>query len=450
MTHPRPRFSLSRWFALTALVSITLLAVAISLLLNRFLTERMVAQEAALTTEFVDSLLLVETSIVQFIAESASRPELVVPTAIEHLVRVPDVLRTNLYDRQQRLVWSSDAAVKGRTFDTNPELDRALAGEVVAKREEHGHDGGKSEHESLRGRDAMFVEIYVPVRHATTREVLGAIEFYKRPLALARALAQLRWFIALGALVSGALLFLALYGLVLRADFTIRSQERQLVDQATLAALGEMSGAVAHGIRNPLASIRSSAELMLDGPPDAAREAAQDIVSQSDRLEEWVRELLAYTQPPEASAPTAVELRPLIDRCLGDFTREFERRHITASQHILGDLPPVRGDALLLAQVLRTLVSNAVEALHGGGGRIDVRGERQGRSVMLEVRDSGPGLTREQLARVGKPFYTTKARGLGVGLAMARRVVERAGGALDIDSAPGRGTAVRLRLTAAT
>jgi two-component system, NtrC family, sensor histidine kinase HydH len=68
--------------------------------------------------------------------------------------------------------------------------------------------------------------------------------------------------------------------------------------------------------------------------------------------------------------------------------------------------------------------------------------------VLLEVRDNGPGLSAEQLARVGQPFYTTKPRGLGVGLAMARRIVERAGGRLEIDSAPGRGTAVRLHLAA--
>ena len=66
--------------------------------------------------------------------------------------------------------------------------------------------------------------------------------------------------------------------------------------------------------------------------------------------------------------------------------------------------------------------------------------------MLLVVHDSGPGLTPEQLARVGRPFYTSKARGLGVGLAMARRVVERAGGRLEIDSAPGHGTTVSLRL----
>jgi two-component system, NtrC family, sensor histidine kinase HydH len=447
------RFNLSRWFAVTALASIAALATVIGLLLNNFLTERMLAQEAALTQEFVNSLLIAGTPLVRYTAEPALRGEGKVPDAVEQLTRIPDVLRTNLYDRQQKLIWSSDPSLIGRAFDRNPELERALAGEVVAAREDPEDEGqGKAEHDALPGRNDIFIEIYIPVRDAAGGgPVVGAIEFYKRPQALSRALAQLRLYIALGAVVGGMLLFAALYGLVRRADLTIRAQQRQLVDQATLAALGEMSGAVAHGIRNPLASIRSSAELMQDGPADAARGAAQDIVAQSDRLEAWVRELLSYTQPlDEAAAP--VMLGPLITRCFDDFRLEFERRRIDAHHDVPAHLPAVRGDALLLAQVMRTLLSNAAEAQAAPGGRIDVQAHAEGGrggTVRLEVHDSGPGMSAEQLARVGRPFYTTKARGLGVGLAMAKRVVERAGGELEIDSAPGRGTTVRLVLAVA-
>jgi two-component system, NtrC family, sensor histidine kinase HydH len=444
----KPRFNLSRWFALTALASIAALATVIGLLLNNFLTERMVAQEASLTQEFVNSLLLIETPLVRFTADPASRRDGEAPESFEHLTRIPDVLRTNLYDRQQKLIWSSDPALIGRHFDRNPELDRALAGEVVAEREEQQ---SKDEHQALPGRNDMFIEIYVPVRNAAGGPVVGAIEFYKRPQALSRALAQLRMYIALGAVIGGALLYMALFGLVRRGDLTIRAQQRQLVDQATLAALGEMSGAVAHGIRNPLASIRSSAELMQDGPDAGSRSAANDIVAQSDRLEAWVRELLSYTQPlDEPAAP--VMLGPLVKRCLDDFAHEFERRKIDARNAVPSELPAVRGDAMLLAQVMRTLLSNAAEALGAPGGRIDVQAQAEGGrrgTVQLEVRDSGPGMSAEQLARVGRPFYTTKARGLGVGLAMAKRVVERAGGQLEIESAPGSGTVVRLRLATA-
>jgi signal transduction histidine kinase len=438
-------FGLSRRFALAALASISVIAVSASLLLDAFVTDRMVAQEGSLTREFVGNLLRVETPLMPFIAQGDTQESAPVRESLEHLSHLPDVLRVNLYDRRQHLIWSTDAALIGGSFGRNPELERALSGVLVAKSEDdEDEEHAKAEHRALGQRASMFIEIYVPVVDDRTHEVLGALEFYKRPLALSRTLAELRLYIALGAALGGALLFAALFGLVRRADRTIRSQQRQLVEQATLAALGEMSGAVAHGIRNPLASIRSSAELMQDGPPEAASAAAQDIVAQSDRLEAWVRELLAYTQPLDVAAQ-AVQLDPIVQRCLGDFARDCRQRGIDVRRHVPHLLPSVRGDALLLAQVLRSLFANAIEAL-GQGGSIAVIGVAQREGVLLEVRDSGPGLTPEQLARVGQPFYTTKSRGLGVGLAMARRVVERCGGRLEIESAPGRGTAVRLHL----
>ena len=444
------RFSLSRWFALTALVSIAALALAVGALLTWFVSERMVAQEAALTREFVDSLLVVETPLQDYIAQPSPALEAEVAEAFEHLARMPDVLRANVYGRGRRVIWSSDRQLVGRRFGHNDELERALSGVLVAERDDHDEPGqAKDEHQALREGGQMFVEIYVPVMDRERREVVGAIEFYKRPRGLSRAIAELRLYIVLGAAVGGMLLYLALYGLVRRADRTIQSQQRQLVEQATLAALGEMSGAVAHGIRNPLASIRSSAELIPGAEAPRAAEAAQDIVAQTDRLESWVRELLSYAQPVEPGA-AAVALPPLVQRCLDDFARALEQRGIRVEARLPEDLPPVRGDGPLLAQVLRSLVANAMEAV-ARGGDITVLGMRDGArgGVTLEVRDSGPGLSPEQLARVGQPFYTTKSRGMGVGLAMARRVVERSGGRLEIESEPGRGTVVRLRLARA-
>jgi two-component system, NtrC family, sensor histidine kinase HydH len=142
-----------------------------------------------------------------------------------------------------------------------------------------------------------------------------------------------------------------------------------------------------------------------------------------------------------------VQLQPLVSRCLDGLAREFERRDIRSRTELAADLPAVRGNPLLLGQVLASVLANAVEAL-GRDGQITVRGEwaRGDASVTLSVEDNGPGMSDAQLARAGKPFHTTKARGLGVGLALARRVMERYGGRLEIDSTPGRGTTVRLQL----
>lgn len=446
-TTPLVRFNLSRWFAIAALVTITLLAVAMGALLNRFITQRLLWQQAVLTSEFVRSLVLAETSLQAYFEDPSRGLDAETELAFKHIATLPDMLRANVYDPSRRMIWSSDGELVGRTFGPNDELDRALGGEVVtAIDDEHGHKHVKSEHTGLAGLESIFVEIYVPVVSQRGGRTQAVVEFYKNPRPLVAALRQLKTYIALGSAVSGVLLFLALFGLVRRAHLIIRNQQRQLVENETLAVIGEMSTAVAHGIRNPLATIRSSAELIQGGDLVQAYSASADIVAQSDRLENWVRELLAYTRPLN-EAVTAVQLQPLVSRCLDGMSREFERRDIRSRTELAADLPAVRGNPLLLGQVLASVLANAVEALDRDG-QITVRGEwaRGDASVTLSVEDNGPGMSDAQLARAGKPFHTTKPRGLGVGLALARRVMERYGGRLEIDSTPGRGTTVRLQL----
>jgi two-component system, NtrC family, sensor histidine kinase HydH len=446
-----PHFNLPRWFAAAALATIAAISTIAALSLSWFITDRMILQEARLTGEYIKSLVAVEKSLQAFFADPSRGIDAEVEESFRHVAALPNVLRTNVFGWQGKIIWSSDRPMIGRDFGRNPELDRSLAGEVVAKKvkADHEHEGGsKAEHQELKHPGSMFVEIYVPVRDQRDDKVLAVMELYKNPTELASALTTMRWSIAAGSALSGALLFLALFGLVRRADQTIRAQQRRLVQGETLAAIGEMSSAVAHGLRNPLASIRSSAELLREDP-SLAREAAGDIVDQSDRLEAWINQLLSYSRPLDAPiAP--VPLQPLVAQCLDDFGREMRRRRIDGRIELSSDLPAVHGDALLLGQVLRSVLANAIEAL-GEDGRIVIRGRRDGTGpdVTLSIEDTGPGMTEAQLARVGKPFFTTKSRGLGIGLALARRVMERFGGRIDIDSRAGAGTVVHLHLKAA-
>jgi signal transduction histidine kinase len=140
-------------------------------------------------------------------------------------------------------------------------------------------------------------------------------------------------------------------------------------------------------------------------------------------------------------------LPTLVDSNMDHFAREMEKRDISGRSTLARDLPPAKGDAFLLGQVLHSLIANAVEAIEQDG-TIEIAGKNVPgqQRVELTIRDSGPGMTAEQLERAFTPFYTTKPKGLGVGLALAKRIVERFGGRITIDSAPGRGTAVCLSM----
>ncbi|MCB1906179.1 MAG: two-component sensor histidine kinase [Rhodocyclaceae bacterium] len=455
MATPKPRqpvvrsFNLNRWFAIVGLISIATISALAGWALSRFVSDEMLKQEGELTQQFVQTLVSTERSLQSYFAFGEAEDSLELELAMSHISRMQDMLRANVYNVDERVIWSSDRQLEGHTFGPNDELEEALAGHLVVHTDVHHKHGGKTEHRNLEKRADLFVEIYVPVRDPGSGEVVGAIEFYKNPQPLFHALQRMRYYIALGAALAGGFLYLALAGLVRRADGLMRAQERRLIDTETLAVIGEMSSAVAHGIRNPLASIRSSAEVIQVADLAVAREAGADIVSESDRLEAWVRELLSFSRPLE-DEPEPVQVAPLIERCIEDFGRDLEKRRIDCRVDSVDGLPEVRGDALLLGQVLHSLVSNAVEAINRDGClTLRAAGNRGSGEVMLAIGDTGPGMNPEQLSLVGKPFYTTKARGLGVGLSQVRRIVERYGGRIEIDSEPGRGTEVRLYLLAA-
>jgi signal transduction histidine kinase len=438
-------FNLIRWFSLTTLASVVTVSAVAAWALANFLTDRMIRQDAEITAGFVRSIVATENAY-DFFSGATGAGTQPFQDFLGHVNRIPGVLRINVYSADRRMVWSSDASLMGKRFEHNEELDEALSADLVV------HSGVvdpshlvKSEHQHLGDGHKQFVESYVPIFDVHGRRIVGVVELYKVPADLFETLAEGRRLIWLAAVVAAAFLYAALFWIVLRAQRIIEIQGDRLVESESLAVVGEMGSAVAHGLRNPLAAIRSSAELALESPlPDQARECAQDIVAQVDRLEGWVRQLLTYAKPAHA-ALEPVDLAALFAEVAETYRRDLERRGIGVSVEAAPDLPKVRGDVALLTQMLGSLVVNAGEAMTGSG-HIVLFGRRLGAECIAEVRDDGPGITPAEAGRVFKPFYTTKPKGLGLGLPLVRRLVERFGGSVELESAPGKGTLVRLHL----
>jgi two-component system sensor histidine kinase HydH len=167
-------------------------------------------------------------------------------------------------------------------------------------------------------------------------------------------------------------------------------------------------------------------------------------MSEIDRLEKWVRELLTYSQPLEDQMAT-VALPPIIQESVTSFARESERRDISIKMQVSESLPPVAGDPALLIQAFNNLIANALDASQPGS-EIVVRASNASdqKHVELVFIDNGVGIAPERMSRVGSTFYTTKHKGLGVGLALVRRIVKRSGGRVVIASRQGVGTTVTL------
>jgi two-component system, NtrC family, sensor histidine kinase HydH len=437
------RFNLRVWFAVAGFAVIALLTAASAVLMCRFLTETMVDREVAVTQEFLQSILATEGYREQVFAADGDRASGPLQEFANHIRAMPENLRANLYCTDRRIVWSTDQTLIGQRFDNNPELEQALAGSLVSEVGWlEGND--KPEHIALAaGAAGRFIEAYLPMRRGAT--VIGVVELYKVPPALDTAISRGTRIIEISAALGGLVLFATLYWIARRGALLIHRQQAELGRMEALAAVGQMASAIAHSLRNPLAGIRSSAELLrLEHP--LTRPAPDEIIGEVDRLNEYVRELMEYARndaatlqrvdPLDVVCGTLSRQRAALERARVEVTIDDQRRIHR----------PVEVDPPMLGQAMASIVTNAIEASPRGGRLHIALSDPDGRHTEISFTDSGRGIPAALLARVSEPFFTTKERGLGLGLALARRIVERFNGSLDILSPEHSGAVMRISL----
>jgi signal transduction histidine kinase len=217
-----------------------------------------------------------------------------------------------------------------------------------------------------------------------------------------------------------------------------------------LAALGRMATQVAHELKNPLAGLRLYArhlEQRLDASGDGdAAGLARKISSTVDHLAAVVSEITAFGRPPELHR-VSMTLHPLLDECLTLARARCTTEDVEIERVYDAACPDIRADARELQKAFLNLLVNGLEAL-GPHGLLTVTTAYAADSgtITVVIEDTGAGMSEETLSRAFDLFFTTKPEGTGLGMALARSVVDLHGGALDVQSAPGRGTRVRVRL----
>jgi PAS domain S-box-containing protein len=231
---------------------------------------------------------------------------------------------------------------------------------------------------------------------------------------------------------------------ILRDVTDQRRTEAELARSRALAAVGEMSAKLAHEVKNPLAGIYAAVQVLARdfAPGDPRRAIFDEIGAEVRRVDQTVIDLLRF------SRPVPPRLRPTSLRALArDIVEPLRRAH--PSVELALDVPEdlvIALDERMIGQVLENLVSNALQSVEGRGTRVRVVARADGGGVALEVRDDGPGIPPSRREEVFEPFYTTKTRGTGLGLPIARKNAEAHGGSLELDDAPEGGARFTLRL----
>jgi signal transduction histidine kinase len=259
-----------------------------------------------------------------------------------------------------------------------------------------------------------------------------------------------------------ALSLLALGTVWLRQSYSVLSEKHALAEAALrrrdrLSAMGELASTVAHEIRNPLNAIVMSAQRLrrefLDVSPSTGTQDGAElelllgvVADESRRIDDIVQRFLEYARPPTL-APRATDLAAEV-REIVEATRPMAlSRGVTLDADVAGAAIAVI-DPAQLRQAIDNLLRNAIEATQAGG-QVAIVARSTGKGHSIEVRDTGAGIAPDDLPRIFDLYFTTKAHGTGVGLAVTHQIVGAHGGTIEVDSKPGAGTRMTIRLPAA-
>jgi two-component system, NtrC family, sensor histidine kinase HydH len=439
--------SLTTRFAVHSLICIVILTIALWFIVSNYLINGILRREWETTAQFV------RTEVREFLTDEDFTTKDRKPVGkkfaalLRHITLMPDIVQFNVYNPQGVTLWAAvDKQRVGRSFADNEKLQEAIQGKVVADVSSLSQPVNVSEQDSVK----KVVEVFVPIYSEVNRELLGVMEIYKRADAIDRDIREARIVVLLGALGGGLLLYLSLFAIVRQAARKMKEQQENLlkvqsdlVASQRMAAVGEIAAAVAHGIGNPLSSIRAAAQVAkldcneCEGPDlkQKTLTTLDEIIQQVDRVQKRMRGLLNFAKPMEPH-PVAVEINSLLADIVDVLRPRFAEAGVQPQLDLEPNLPKLQLDANHVEQIFMGLVTNALEATPKGG-RVSIRtnilkGNGSATSVNVSIEDTGEGIPVDSRERVFEPFFSTKPDGTGIGLPLAKKFVERNRGKITI------------------
>lgn len=234
------------------------------------------------------------------------------------------------------------------------------------------------------------------------------------------------------------------------ANRNLRDAEAAVHRSERLAALGQLSAGLAHELRNPMGTIKASAEILAGKIPEndpVARELTGYISSEIDRTNSLITRFLEFARPLPLRRDR-VRIHDVLDRAAAELGRHVPPFDVQIYKNYSPDVRPLQADAEWLERVFYNLLLNAAQAV-APGQAITVKTRMLEDAVEVAVIDRGAGIPKSQIENIFNPFFTTKPAGTGLGLAIVSKIVDEHGGAIAVESAPGEGSVFRVTLPAA-
>lgn len=369
-------------------------------------------------------------------------------------VATQEIVRIKMYNTEGTIIYSNVDELIGQRFIGNPELAKALKGDLVAKvdrdlrkKEEHLYELG------FRG----LMELYVPIDYGSG--VIGVVEIYQILDNIDRGIAQSRlavWsFILLGFLS----LYLALFGIVKQASDTISRQNLQLIkDVEKLKEVdrvrSNLIAIVSHELKTPITVGKAAVEIaMAEKDPGKRRETLVMALDAWGRENRIVTELIDAAKLERGEAKMrfeAIDLGKLVASCVTGMKRVADKKKVDVKTAI-PKLPRVKGDRDSLTHVFYNLIDNGIK-FNKKQGEVKIMAVEKGSAIEVSVADTGIGIPREELEKIFEPLYQVDSNlnrrysGTGMGLAVVKSIIEAHGGKVKVESKLGEGSRFSLTL----
>ncbi len=460
-------FELVKYFAFTSLVLILIASIILSWMIAGNAKTVLLQRSEAYSRLFADNLnrqvflQFVLPTVVRYgrIALSDQTQYERLDQIVHNITRGMRIDSVTIFEpRQNRIAYSTIEELMGKRDMGGLEYQKAAKGEnnsVLIS--------GGSLFSLLPGSTEVFctLKTYVPFRQENrlgehTGEIMGVIEVVQDLSEDLEAIIKLQGRVIVLSLTIMSVLFTILSLIVVRANRIMaqRAEERlrleeQLNEAQRLASLGKMVAAVSHEIKNPLGIVRSTAEILGNRISKVApgnEHLANIIVEETIRLDNIVHEFLDFARPREARMNIG-SLNALVERVLRFMESECRAKSVVVHNELNRDLPDIFFDSEQVYQVIFNIIFNAIQAMpHGGDIRLHTAIDPGEASVVLEIADTGVGIPPEKIEQIFTPFYTDKNRGTGLGLTIAKSIIEKHQGTISVTSSPDKGSTFRITL----
>jgi len=460
-------FALVKYFSYTSLAVLLLASLLLTWILSNNAKKVMLERSDSYSRLFAENLnrqvflQFVLPTVVRYgrIALSDSTQFERLDVIVRNITRGMLIESVSIFDSGENIIsYSTEPDLVGKRDVGGIEYQKALDGESNSVLISSG-----SLLNLLPGASPVYctLKTYVPFRqdrglNRRTGEIMGVVEVVKDLSGDLEAIISLQFRIMLLSLTVMAVLFGVLSAIVVRGNRIMeakarerRKLEEQLHEAQRLAALGKMVAAVSHEIKNPLGIVRSTAEMLGKRMSRIAPEnenLTNIIVEETNRLDGIVREFLDFARPREPKKIPGA-LNELVKRLARFMEPEFASKKVNFQMDLSPVLPEVPMDGEQIYQVLLNIVINAMQAMEEKGTiTVKTYPLPHGKTVAVEISDTGKGMSDETMEQIFTPFFTEKNRGTGLGLSISKNIVEKHSGSITVRSREGVGTTFTIIL----